>query len=254
MLKLFSAAILAACLAGCCTNVEPISRVEAVYAPGLRVDAGMSDPAWQKAPEYRLRCYRNFQHLPEKTVAAIEAGKYEVQASAKLLYDDENLYIGCRIENDDIWTLDQQDQLRHYLTGDVFEVFLKPEESNAYLELYATPSGNKSAFYFPSRAFGGTVLIDQQKLMPGIEVVSKVDGTLNDSSDADRGWTSVMTVSRKAVEEKLGVPLDSERVWYVLLAGYTFSGNRTFGENFSYPLLPQLNYHLYEYYAPLTFR
>ena len=145
MLKLFSAAILAACLAGCCTNVEPISRVEAVYAPGLRVDAGMSDSAWQKAPEYRLRCYRNFQHLPEKTVAAIEAGKYEVQASAKLLYDDENLYIGCRIENDDIWTLDQQDQLRHYLTGDVFEVFLKPEESNAYLELYATPSGNNSA-------------------------------------------------------------------------------------------------------------
>ena len=234
--------------------MEPVSQVEAVYAPGLRVDAEMSDPAWRKAPEYRLSRYRNFQHLPEKTVAAIEAGKYEVRAFAKLLYDDENLYIGCRIENDDIWTLDRQDQLRHYLTGDVFEVFLKPEEGNAYLELYATPSGNKSAFHFPSRAFGGTILIDQQKLMPGIEVVSKVDGTLNDSSDADRGWTSVMTVSRKAVEEKLGVPVDSERVWYVLLAGYTFSGNRTFGENFSYPLLPQLNYHLYEYYAPLTFR
>ena len=59
--------------------------------------------------------------------------------------DNENLYIGCRIENDDIWTLDRRDQQRHYLTGDVFEVFLKPEESNAYLELYATPSGNKSA-------------------------------------------------------------------------------------------------------------
>ena len=168
--------------------------------------------------------------------------------------DNENLYIGCRIENDDIWTLDRRDQQRHYLTGDVFEVFLKPEESNAYLELYATPSGNKSAFYFPSRAFGGTVLIDRQKLLPGIEVVSKVDGTLNDSSDTDRGWTSVMTVSRKAVEEKLGIPLDSGRAWRILLAGYSFSGNRTFGENFSYPLLPQLNYHLYEYYAPLIFR
>lgn len=254
MFKFLSAIILTACFASGCTSIEQVCRMEAAYAPGLNADAEMSDPAWKQTPEYRLQCYRNFQHLPEKTVAAIETGKHEVQVSAKLLYDDENLYIGCRIENDDIRTLDQRDQQRHYLTGDVFEIFLKPEKSNAYLELYATPSGNKSAFYFPSRAFGGTILIDQQKLMPGIEVVAKVHGTLNDSSDTDQYWTAVMTISRKAVEKKLGVPLAPGHAWNILLAGYSFSANRTFGVNFSCPLLPQLNYHLYEYYAPLNFR
>lgn len=255
MPKLFSFLILALCFAGChVIDTMPAEQVTASYKSGVRVDATMSDPAWKKAQEYRLQCYRSFRRMPDKTAAAIEKSKYWVEASARLLYDDDNLYIGCRIENDDIRTLELKDQLRHYLTGDVIEVFLKPVEANGYFELYATPSGHKSTFFFPSRSFNNTVLIDRQELMPGVEVVSCVDGTLNNPNDIDRSWSTVLTVSRNLLEAKTGVPFDSRHPWTILLAGYSFSQNRIFDTNFSYPQLPVLNYHVYEYYAPLILK
>lgn len=241
-------------LAGCCSvDGEPKEEtVVARYAgTGFKADATMSDPAWQKAKEYKLYPFVNYTSQPEKTAAAIAKTKHWNDVWAKVLYDDANLYVGVRFENDDIRALKQQDQGMLFLYGDTVEVFLKPAKANNYFELYMTAGGNKSSYHFPSRSLLGTDLDYYQKLLPGLSVSAAVDGTLNDGSDVDRQWTAVMTISRKMLEEQSGVKFDDKNPWTILLSGYGYSQNKIFGSWFAYPKLPELNYHRTEYYAPL---
>ncbi len=219
---------------------------------GLAVDARQGDPAWAKAEPVTLALYDPAMGCPEKTVESIAKEHNPVKVTVRLLHDEKNLYVGCHIENDDVCCLTSEDQQLHFFLGDVMEVFLKPLQTPCYLELYATPSARKTTYFFPSRSWGGPDFLDMQSLMPGFDVVSAVDGTLNDPKDRDEGWWTVMTISKAMVEEKTGVPLEAGRPWQILLAGYARSSHRTFCVNFSYPLQPVLNFHLQEYWGTLV--
>lgn len=89
----FATVTAAVILTGCCCsapqNEEP--TIVARYAPGLKVDGSMSDPAWQKAEAYRLTPYVQHETAPEKTAAAVAKTKYWNDVTAKVLYDDANI-------------------------------------------------------------------------------------------------------------------------------------------------------------------
>ena len=250
-----SFAILLFAVGGCCNApeivVEPV--IIAKYAPGLKADGKMSDPAWKKAVPYRLIPHRRHQKSPEKMAAAVEKTRWWNDVTGRVLYDKTNIYIGFEVKNDDIRALRPEDQTLLWRWGDTMEVFLKPVGKNSFAEFYTTPAGNKTSIIFPSRSFQGTALLEVQKLMPGLEVYSSIDGTLNDGSDTDRGWTSVMVIPRKKLAEVLGVENSAGTEWTMLLAGYAYSANQIFPSNFSWPELPVLNYLLTEYYAKLVF-
>lgn len=250
---------LLACLgflsAGCLhlpVSQEPAPPVVARRVESLVVDARQGDKAWEGASPITLLLYDPAKGMPEKSVQAVHAQPCPVKATVRLLHDEKNLYVGCQVENDDICSLVPQDQLFHFFLGDVMEVFLKPKEGNAYLELYATPSGHKTTYFFPSRSWGGVDFLALQKVLPEMKVAAEVEGTLNDSSDRDSCWRAVMTIPKALVEEKTGVPLAPGRGWQILLAGYSRSSYRTYAVNFSYPLLPALNFHLHEYWGELV--
>ncbi len=260
MKKLFTlcaAPVLAAvALAGCSSPpaAEAVREetVTAAYAgKNFKADAQLSDPAWQKATEYKLHPIFTHGGRPEKTRAAIEKTKHWHDVWAKVLHDEENIYIGVRFENDDIRALSPKDQEFHYEYGDTLEVFIKPKNANAYFELYMTPSGNKTTLFFPSRALTSIDMAYWQKLLPITKVMAKVDGTLNDGSDTDKQWTGVMVISKKGLEKYSGVKVDEKNPWTILISGYGYSQNQVHGSWFSYPRLPQLNYHIPAYYAPL---
>ncbi|MGN0867284.1 MAG: carbohydrate-binding family 9-like protein [Oligosphaeraceae bacterium] len=234
------------------SSPEEFSPVVARRVQGLVVDARQSDPAWEKAVPVTLSLYDPAMGCPEKTVEAVAKEENPVAVTARLLHDEKNLYVGCHIRNDDICCLTSEDQLLHFLLGDVMEVFLKPAQAYCYLELYATPSARKTTFFFPSRSWGGPEYLATQSLMPELGVVSAVDGTLNDSTDRDDGWWTVMTIPKEMVEKKTGVPLESGQIWQILLAGYARSSHRSFCVNFSYPLQPVLNFHHQEYWGALV--
>jgi len=243
-------------LTGCsaiCPEKPPVQQT--VTAKRIQIpvplDGTLNAAVWRDAPEYKLIPFVTHLAMKPKTAEAISRTKYTTDAWAKLLYDDTNLYIGFRIENDDIHAMKQQDQIPLFQYGDTVEVFLKPVQSNGYFELYANASGNKASYYFPSRSFVGSRIAELTDLFPGFEVKSRVDGTLNDTSDTDRGWTSVMVIRRSLLEEKTGVPFDERTSWTILIAGYAYSKNKIHTSCFAYPLLPELHYHRTEYYAPL---
>jgi len=231
------------------SDLQTVSVVRVKHP--IQIDDRMSDPAWKNVPEYKLIPFVTHESSPPKTASAVNQTKYWTDAWAKLLYDDKNLYIGFRIENDDIHAMKPKDQELLFLYGDTLEVFLKPVDSNGYFELYVNASGNKTTYFFPSRSFLGTQITQLTSLFPGVDVYAHVDGTLNNSSDTDFGWTAVMVVSRKMLEDKSGVPFDEHHPWTTLLAGYAYSKNKIHSSCFAYPKLPGLNYHRTEYYAPL---
>ncbi len=106
---------------------------------------------------------------------------------AKMLWDDEALYIGAELEEPHVWgTLTKRDSVIFH--DNDFEVFLDPDGDHAdYLELEVNALGTPwdLRLAYPYRAKGSEL----PYTIKGLRVGVHVDGTLNDPSDEDRGWS-----------------------------------------------------------------
>ncbi len=232
--------------------VKPVTVV-AKYAPGLVVDAQQSDARWAETPVYELERFTPGGGRGPLTEKAMLAEANPLKVTARVLYDDENLYVGCKVVNDDIMALRDQDQYPHFMAGDTFELFLKPVETNTYFELYTTPAAHRTTYVFPSRSFTGFGLegLELQPFRSDVKAVAAVDGTLNDHSDKDRGWQAVLIVPRAFLARESGVPMDKDHTWTINLAGYFYSCYRSYNDFTAFPKPPTLDFHAYEYWARL---
>jgi len=107
---------------------------------------------------------------------------------AKLLWDDEYLYVGAALEEPHLWgTLTERDGII-YRDHD-FEVFLDPDgDGLEYFELEINALGTEfDLFLDKPYSAGGKAHIQWD--MPGLITAVRLDGTLNDPSDVDRGWS-----------------------------------------------------------------
>lgn len=111
-----------------------------------------------------------------------------LRTRAKVLWDDEALYVAARLEEPDVWaTLTERDS-RVYLDN-AFEVFLDPDgDTHHYYELEVNALGTLWDLMLvrPYRD-GGPPLSAWD--IRGLAVGIRVDGTVNDPTDTDDGWT-----------------------------------------------------------------
>lgn len=119
---------------------------------------------------------------------------------AKMLWDDTHLYVAAELEEPDVWaTLTQRDTVIFY--DNDFEVFIDPtgDTHNYYeLEVNALETAWDLMLLKPYRD-GGPAL-DAWDIRD-LEVGVHVDGTLNDPSDEDNGWTVEMALPWSVLEE-----------------------------------------------------
>jgi hypothetical protein len=167
-------------------------------------------------------------------------------------WDDQYVYIAATLTDSDIAAGGHEDQMHHYREGDVLEVFLKPESDTYYWELYVTPTGRKTAFFFPSRGRLFTAALIEAYQMPGMHVAAKMAGSLNNWKDRDEQWTAEMAVPIASLTEN-GATVGPGAVWRVLAARYNYSRYLPVAENSTAPKLSMFNYHLLEDYAYLRF-
>lgn len=85
--------------------------------------------------------------------------------------------------------------------------------------------------------------------LPGMRVAAAVDGTLNAPQDEDKGWTAEIMIPLEELRAKSGVSFQED--WRVLAARYNYGIQLRSKQHASFPPLPQLNYHLFEFYAPV---
>ncbi len=155
------------------TGLAPIPTYEvhrAKIAP--RIDGKIDDAAWQAA----------------KPVVFVfpwadQTGKLQ-KTTARLTWDNDNLYIAYECEDDDITAVYTRHDDPTY-KDDAVEIFIAPPGvKNLYLglEMNARAILYDYFFVFPQR------LLKNYDL-PGVQLATSIKGTLNMSGDRDQGWS-----------------------------------------------------------------
>ena len=256
MKKIIACSVLAAVLSGC-TFCDPSSELPPPVTvvkiqEEIKLDGKLDDNAWKKAPVHELVFIDRYNNLPEAEYKRSLQDKYD-SGRAQLVYDDKYLYLGVEFDDTDVICNAKQDQGHFYRTSDVVELFLWPEDALHYWELYSTPGGFKTGFFFPSAGIPLDKYLTEEPIIPGLDTASQIQGSLNVSSDIDKGWTTEMKVPLSELNAK-GVKFEPGKKWRILIARYNYSKRLWKFQNSSYPLLPQFSYHLRLYYAPVIFK
>lgn len=159
----------------------------------MTIDGQATETAWQKAPWTSLFTDIEGSSRPQPRYAT----------RAKMLWDDNYLYIYAEMEEPHVWaTIKERDKIIWY--NNDFEVFIDPDgdgrnyfeiENNAYdtvFDLFLT-----GPYRSPIRPF---ILFDWN--CNGLQLKSHINGTLNDPSDTDKGWSVEMAIPQKALERE----------------------------------------------------
>lgn len=217
-------------------------ELNAIAAPqAMNLDGVLDEPVWHDAVAYPFDLSRD---RTERGDTLREAG------TVQLAYDDDYLYVAFHLTDSDVVQESDADQQHHYQTGDVAELFLKPDGATWYWEMYVTPNAKRTAFFFPGSGRVGLPSCFQPHL-PGLRVAAQSQGTLNDWHDHDTGWTAEMAVPLAELAEQ-GVPLTPEHPWRIFIGRYNFSRYLDGPELSMHPALSTTGFHLTSEYARLV--
>lgn len=132
---------------------------------------------------------------------------------AKMLWDDRALYIGAELEEPHLWaTLTERDSV--IFQDNDFEAFIDPDDDGlnyVELEVNALNTVWDLRLAKPYR-FGGDA--DNAFQLEGLQTAVRLNGSLNDPTDTDRGWSVTIAIPWRAfapVTSAALPPLDGDR-------------------------------------------
>ena len=157
------------------------------------IDGSLDDKAWRAAPWTEPFVDIRGEGWPEPAWTT----------RARIVWDDSNLYIAAELEEPHLWaTLAERDAIL-YREHD-FEVFIDPDgDALDYYELEINALGTEFDLFLPrpyNRKGKANVAWD----MEGLRTAVALDGTLNDPSDEDRGWTVEIAIPWSALRPPKG--------------------------------------------------
>ncbi len=120
---------------------------------------------------------------------------------AKMLWDDDYLYVYGEMEEPDIWAdILKRDEVVFY--NHDFEVFIDPTgDAQNYFEIETNAVGNvfDLSIEHPYRVPTKRTFVKFQWDCTGMKVATYLDGTLNKADDRDRGWSVELAIPRKTL-------------------------------------------------------
>lgn len=142
------------------------------------VDGDLSEPAWANMAW-------------TESFVDIRGGDHEkprFKTQVKMTWDNDYFYVAAQLEEPNIWAkLTDRDAIIYY--DNDFEVFIDPNgDTHEYYELEINAFGTEWDLFLgkPYRD-GGPALHEWD--IAGLKSAVKIQGTLNDPSDKDEGWT-----------------------------------------------------------------
>jgi hypothetical protein len=114
--------------------------------------------------------------------------KPRLRTRVKMLWDDDNLYIAAELEEPHVWaTLTRHDAVIFH--DNDFEVFINPGgDGHNYAELELNALNTTWDLLLTTPYKDGGHAVDAWEIT-GLKTAVRVDGTINDPRDRDRGWT-----------------------------------------------------------------
>jgi hypothetical protein len=154
---------------------DPVSYAIRRATTEITIDGKLDETAWEQATA-----------VGEFQFPWWQEGRRE-QTVAKLLWNDESLFVSFRCEDAHIWG-DHSERDSPVYRDDCVEVFTSPNPEQP-LNYFNIEMNVRGAFLDQHRTSG-----PGQPNMPdwnatGIRIAATVDGTLNDDTDTDRSWT-----------------------------------------------------------------
>ena len=157
----------------------------------ILVDGKMNDPFWEKVDwsESFVDIEGDLKPLPF------------FDTKVKMLWDENYFYFGAQMEDPHVWaTLTDRDAV--IFKDNDFEIFLDPDgDTHHYyeLEVNALETEWDLLLLKPYRD-QAKVAVDSWDI-PGLITKVHVNGTINDPSDIDKGWSVEIAIPWKALEE-----------------------------------------------------
>lgn len=134
------------------------------------------------------------------------------ETKAKMLWDDHYLYIAAQLEEPNIWaTIDERDAV--IFQENNFEVFIDPDgDTHHYYELELNALGTFWDLMLTKPYRNGGKPINAWDIK-GLKIGTHTNGTLNDPSDTDQGWTLEIAIPFAVLDETVhrGKPTDGSQ-------------------------------------------
>ncbi len=205
----------------------------------MTIDGRLDEPAWQRA-----ETVSTFFPFRPKNPARLSS------TVARLLWDEQHIYVSYELDDDDLRSFsDEHDAILS--GGDVAELMLKPNaKDTVYHEFLVAPNSTLFDCRYPRRGDG--FHLKYRNWESGATVATTMDGTDNDQSDVDRGYTVEMSIPVTAFDAAHR-PADGV-TWSFGVFRYDYS--KSFAETLltmSIPESPRDGFHYYEGYRPLRF-
>ncbi len=122
---------------------------------------------------------------------------------AKILWDDECLYVGAWLEEPHVWaTLTEHDSV--IFQDPDFEIFIDPDGDNQnYFEIEINALNTEWDLRLPKAYRDGGPALNEWEI-PGLRTAVHVEGTLNNPADRDRFWSVEFALPWSAFAEHAG--------------------------------------------------
>jgi hypothetical protein len=158
------------------------------------------------------------------------------QTRVRMLWDDNYFYIAAEMEEPHIWgKLTERDSVIFY--DNDFEVFIDPDDdTHLYYELEMNALNTVWDLLLVTPYRDGGPAVDEFDTS-GLITAVQVNGTINDPSDVDTGWSVEIAIPWTALNQIAGVacPPDAGDRWRVNFSRVQWQVNDVDGEYFKVP-------------------
>lgn len=215
----------------------PIPRYEVKRAvTPIVVDGKVDDKAWAAAGKIELIFpWEQQTGAKQKTIA-------------RLLWDDQNLYVAYECEDADIVAFHTEHDDPTYL-DDAVEIFINPEPSQT--GLYVGLEMNARAVLYDYVMYQSHNLFKQYDLR-GVKLATSIDGTLNMRGDRDKGWSLEVSIPWSNFDGLSKVPVPGA-VWSANINRWDGVEPNRRMSNWSDPVQPRPSPHVPARFGQLIF-
>ena len=205
-------------------------------ATPIVVDGKLDDPSWLKATCIDLVLADSGENPRQKT-------------RARVLWDDEYLYVAFYCEDSDIWGVTTERDKDIY-NQEVVEVFLDPDRDNyTYIEIEVSPLNAVLDLFMLNRGGRHRGLWDWDS--DGLLTAVVVDGDPSQRGTEDRSWTVEMAIPMSDCCTAPNLPPEPGDVWHMNL--YRIDRAEWGDEYTAWSPPRRLNYHTPERFGRLVF-
>ena len=210
----------------------------------IHIDGKLNDPAWKQA-EWTT----DFVDI-EGALKPVP----RFRTRAKMLWDDKYLYIAAELEEPDVKaTLTQHDSVIFH--DNDFEVFIKPLPATPSYYEFEINALNTSWDLFLDKPYNQLGKPDNSWDIQGLKTAVAIQGTLNQPSDKDHGWTLEIAYPLSAFASRQHVPPPKNGTqWRMNFSRVEWKAGQSKEDNWVWSPQGVINMHVPEKWGYLNFR